>query len=325
MRWVLLSYAAAILIAPGFARAADADGCADHGALTRYPGSVLEWCKTDNFMPFKVPVGPVTGYRQIGEMLEVEGRVTRNFYSLVDERTHTEVWKNFSDALEEAGFEIIARGVNPARNVGKEVGGGGWLNVFYISNPWGTPGKINKLVTGTSSSGGTGAVFGRKERAEDTIYALVSLEQHSASEVAMLITVIETKEAQTGLVTADAEAMGNDIEELGRTVLHGLFFEHDKASLTPESNPALQEIAKYLEQGDKQFYVVGHTDSVGTYAYNMKLSADRAVSVRAALVQEHGVDGERLVAVGAGPVAPIFTNAAEGGRDKNRRVELVEQ
>lgn len=309
------------------AAAQDADGCEDHGAITRYPGSVLEWCKTDNYLPYKIPVGPVSGYRAIGEWVETEGRVTRNFYSLTGgERTHPEVWKNYKDALVAAGFEIIAEGMFPGRNVKGDIGGGGWQGVYYANNPWGEAGPVNKVVSGTSSSGGTGAVFGRKERADDTLYVLVSLEQHSSDEVAALITIVETKKAETGLVVANAEAMGKDIEELGRAVLDGLQFEHDSATLMAESKPALDEIAKLLKMlGGKNFYVVGHTDSTGTHAYNMQLSADRAMAVRTALVQDYGIVAGRLEAAGVGPLVPVFTNQSEGGRASNRRVELVER
>jgi len=63
-------------------------------------------------------MGPVTDYRTIGEWIETEGRVTRNFYSLTGgERTHPEVWKNYQDALVAAGFEIIAEGMFAERNV----------------------------------------------------------------------------------------------------------------------------------------------------------------------------------------------------------------
>ena len=127
-------------------------------------------------------------------------------------------------------------------------------------------------------------------------------------------------------MTANPEAMGKDIEELGRTVIEGLFFDHDKATLTAESKPALEEAAKLLGQlADKSFYIVGHTDSSGTYAYNAKLSSDRAEAVRQALLTDYDIDSDRLQAVGIGPVSPRFTNSSEGGKEKNRRVELVEQ
>lgn len=332
MKRSLIAVLALFFIAPVSAQetaaetAPDAEGCEDHGALTRYPGSVLEWCKTDNYLPYKIPVGPVTGYRRISDWIETEGRVTKNFYSLKGERTHPEVWKNYKDALVAADFEIIAEGMFPASNVKGDVGGGSWLGVYYGANPFGKPGAVGKLVSGTSSSGGTGVVFGKKERADDTIYVLVSLEQHSREEVAALVAVVETRKAESGFVTANAEAMGKDIEELGRTVIEGLFFDHDKAALKAESKPALDETARLLEtMADKSFYVVGHTDATGTFAYNQKLSADRAASVRAALVEDYGVAAERLQAEGVGPLSPVFTNASDGGREKNRRVELVEK
>lgn len=214
----------------------------------------------------------------------------------------------------------------PARNTSREIGGGNWLGIYYGENHWGRQGAINKLVSGTSSSGGTGAVFGRKERADDVIYVLVSLEQHSSNEVAALVAVVETKAAETGLVVANAEAMGRDIEELGRTVLDGLYFDHDKATLQPESAPALEQIAELLgTMSDRNFYVVGHTDATAAFAYNMQLSADRAMAVRDALLQDYGIDSARLQSAGVGPLVLVFTNQTEGGREKNRRVELVEQ
>ena len=285
------------------------------------------WCKIENYMPYKIPVGVVTGYRAISDWIETEGRVTRNFYSLTGgHRTHSEVYLNFKEALKAAGFEIIAAGLFPERNVKKDIGGSSWQGVYYAANPWSEQGPVGKLVSGTASSGGTGAVFGKKERAEDTLYVLVSLEQHSRKEVAVLVDVVETKPAQTGLVVANAEAMGKDMDEYGRTVLHGLFFDHDKATLTAESKPALNEIARLLaDRADKKFYVVGHTDASGDFAYNMRLSADRADTVSATLIQNYAIAPDRLQPAGVGPLVPVFTNATDGGREKNRRVELVEQ
>ena len=323
---VLLSLLLGLIGAPHVS-AEDAQGCVDHGVVTRYPNAILSWCKTDNYLPFRIPVGPVTGYRTIGDWLEVEGRVTRNFYSLPGgERTHPEVWKNYRDALTSEGFEIIAEGLIVESNVKGDVGGGTWLGVYYVENPWGESGPVNKLVSGTATAGGTGAVFARKRRAEDVIYVLVSLEQHSSDEVAALVTVVETKPVQSGLVSADADAMGKDILDTGRTVLHGLFFEHDKAILADKSNNTLGEIAKLLEiMPDKRFYIVGHTDATGEFAYNQQLSARRAEAVRAALIKQHGIASERLQAEGVGPLSPVLSNSGETGRQQNRRVELVER
>lgn len=327
------AFAVAAVMAIGLAQAPaafaqDAEGCEDHPALTRYPASVLEWCDVENFMPYKFPMGGVTGYRTIGEIEEIAGRVTRNFYSYKgDDRTHAEVWKNVSDAIKAAGFEIVGEGLGMDRSTQNEIGGVNWQAVHFINNPWtggGVP--VARMVSGTSTSGGTSAVLAKKERADDTLWISAVIEQHSSTEVAMLFDFIETKEAETGLITANAEAMGKDIKELGRTVIEGLYFDHDKATLTAESKPALDEAAKLLGQmSGKSFYIVGHTDSSGTYAYNAKLSSDRAEAVRQTLLTDYGVASDRLQAVGVGPVSPRFTNSTDGGKEKNRRVELVEQ
>lgn len=306
----------------------DADGCEDHPAISRYPGMELSWCDKENFIPFRVPLGPVTGYRTIGEWEDTEGRLTRNFYAYNGtDRTHSEVWKNISDAVKEAGFEVLAEGFFPESNVKGDVGGRGWQDVYFRTNPWkSNGGPVNTMAAGTSTTGGSGAVVAMKERADDTLYVVINVEQHSASAIGMLVDVMETKAAETGLMVANAEAMGEDIAELGRTVIEGLMFAHDDAALLPESEPALSEAAKLLKaMPDKAFYVVGHTDATGTYAYNMKLSSDRAMSVREALVERFGIAPGRLVAAGVGPLSPVFTNSSEGGRSKNRRVELVEQ
>jgi len=169
-------------------------------------------------------------------------------------------------------------------------------------------------------------VFARRQRAEDTLYALVSLEQHDVDTVAILVDVVETKKVESGKVVADAEAIGRDIEDQGRVVLEGLYFDHDRDTLTAESQPALAEIVEFLEGvPDEAFYIVGHTDNVGTFAYNLDLSRRRAESVRRSLVDEYGIAPERLQAHGSGPTSPVRSNAADSGRAANRRVELVEQ
>ena len=89
-----------------------------------------------------------------------------------------------------------------------------------------------------------------------------------------MIDIVEVEAADTGLVVVDAEAIGSDIEEYGRVVLHGIVFDFDKATLKAESKAALDPISEYLNSNPTiRFYVVGHTDSTGTYAYNIKLSS----------------------------------------------------
>ena len=69
--------------------------------------------------------------------------------------------------------------------------------------------------------------------------------------------------------------------------------------------------------------VTGYTDSVAPEAYNVKLSQQRADSVRDALINDHGIDPSRLTAIGYGEDSPVADNKTAAGRTKNRRVELI--
>ncbi len=139
------------------------------------------------------------------------------------------------------------------------------------------------------------------------------------------LTIVE-KAGMVQQIAANAGAFGNDIQSTGHAAVYGIYFDTGKSDLKPESQAALQEVAKLLA-GDPglKLLVVGHTDSVGELEANLKLSRARAEAVVQALTQSHGVAAIRLKAQGAGPIAPVATNRTEEGRAKNRRVELVEQ
>lgn len=303
-------------------QAQDAPGSEDHPAITRYPGSVIKWNKVENYMPYKIAAGPVTGYRTISDWIETEGRVTRLFYELKGARTHSEVYKNFKDALAVDKFDIFMDGFFPERNVKGTVGGYTWMQVAMGPQPH--PSGSTTLFKGTSTVGGTGVVFGRKERADGTIYILIYVRQYSSNTVIVSMDIVEEESAETGFVVADADAMGSDIEEYGKVALYGLYFDHDKATLKSESKPALDEVARLLKANPEwNFYVVGHTDMTGSMEYNRKLSGDRAKAVAEALINDYQIPRSRLESYGVGPLVPVFTNQKDAGRAKNRRVELV--
>ncbi|MCR9277378.1 MAG: OmpA family protein [Pseudomonadaceae bacterium] len=306
--------------------AKDVDGALEHPMFERYPGQVLAWQHIENYQPYKVAVGPVSGYRTISEWIETQGRVTRTFYKYEgDDRTYSEVYKNYLDALQAEGFDILGQG-NSADRKGVAVGSRQWMEVTFAENPATKPGAVGTMFSGTSSSGGAGAIVATKERAAGTAYVVIYVEQHSRNYIGTLIDIVEVESAETGLVVVDADAMGSDIDEYGRVVLDGIVFDFDKATLKAESKAALDAIAGYLKaNSEKQFYVVGHTDSKGTFAYNSKLSSDRARAVADALKQGYDIAPDRLQPHGVGPLVPVFSNGSDSGRDKNRRVELVER
>jgi hypothetical protein len=85
-------------------------------------------------------------------------------------------------------------------------------------------------------------------------------------------------------------------------------------------------VAKLLEgQPALRVHIVGHTDNQGTLAANLALSRARAQAVADALAKTHRIDPKRLGVAGVASYSPVASNAAEAGRAKNRRVELVVQ
>lgn len=100
-------------------------------------------------------------------------------------------------------------------------------------------------------------------------------------------------------------------------------FAFDSANLNPKFNPVLDKVAQTLVEFDKTVIeVAGHTDSVGSDAYNQQLSERRANSV-AAYLSGRGVSGARVVTIGAGEAHPVASNDTEEGRAQNRRVEIT--
>jgi len=136
--------------------------------------------------------------------------------------------------------------------------------------------------------------------------------------------IIETQAMQQE-VTLDAAAMASSIADTGSVAIYGINFDTAKSDIKPESQPAIDEIAKLLNNKPLlKVGIVGHTDMVGDATANMKLSQARAQAVITTLVTKHGIAATRLVAFGAGPWAPLASNKTDDGRAKNRRVELVE-
>ena len=107
-----------------------------------------------------------------------------------------------------------------------------------------------------------------------------------------------------------------------KIVLRGVNFDFDKANIRPDAAVILDEAASILnEHPGSSVSVGGHTDSIGTDAYNQGLSERRAKSVKDYLVGK-GVDASRLTATGYGEANPIASNDTKDGRALNRRVEL---
>jgi outer membrane protein OmpA-like peptidoglycan-associated protein len=107
-----------------------------------------------------------------------------------------------------------------------------------------------------------------------------------------------------------------------KIVLRGVNFDFDKSNIRSDAQPVLEEAVRTLkEHGTIDIIAEGHTDGIGSDAYNMKLSHRRADAVKKFLVS-HGIAADRIRTEGFGKTRPVASNDTDDGRAQNRRVEL---
>jgi outer membrane protein OmpA-like peptidoglycan-associated protein len=128
--------------------------------------------------------------------------------------------------------------------------------------------------------------------------------------------------------TIRVDAGGRDLygalEREGRVALEGIYFDTGSDQLRSESHATLAEVGGMLQEyPDLRLSIEGHTDSQGDESFNLDLSDRRAASVRRYLVEEFGIDPNRLSSRGLGETQPVASNDTPEGRQQNRRVELV--
>jgi len=126
-----------------------------------------------------------------------------------------------------------------------------------------------------------------------------------------------------------AEASGKNLvtqlQQKGEATTHAIFFAFNSAELKNESKPILNTVAQYLKINPAiKIEVQGHTDNVGGAEFNLKLSQNRAESVKSYLVKEAGISAGRLTTKGLGLTLPVSDNSTPQGRALNRRVVFRE-
>jgi outer membrane protein OmpA-like peptidoglycan-associated protein len=120
---------------------------------------------------------------------------------------------------------------------------------------------------------------------------------------------------------------GAEVERVGEGILvtfaSGVLFPFDSDVLTPTAQENLRQFAVTMrENPDTHILIAGHTDSVGTAAYNQNLSERRAAAA-SRFLQTQGIPAARLTTTGRGEFEPRYSNATEEGRRQNRRVEIA--
>jgi outer membrane protein OmpA-like peptidoglycan-associated protein len=122
----------------------------------------------------------------------------------------------------------------------------------------------------------------------------------------------------------DAPEIEQALQQSGRAQVYGIYFDFGSATIRPESEPVLKQIADALVKNPSwKLRVEGHTDNIGGDAFNLELSRRRADAVKQALLGRYRVQPGRLETAGFGASRPVESNDTLEGRARNRRVELV--
>ena len=312
--------------------AADVPGAKDHPLLKRFAGSEIIAYDTKRFVEYDLQTSTFENYNLeakkrefVSPPLHLEGSLTRLWYESQGDTSSLEVLRNYANELTAQGFEILYDSSKDAAAVK-------WNNYLAPFSSMEMKNLRSTYVMYAADKKGLKVLSAKKARDIGDIYvSVIAVEWDKDDQVYKAkrgtyaaVDIIEVKAMTQNMVTVKAEEMSKSITTVGRIALYGILFDFNKAEIKPESKTTLEEIAKMLKaEPNLALHVVGHTDNVGSYDFNLGLSKKRAEAVVAALVAEYGISASRLTANGVASLAPVAVNTSEEGRAKNRRVELV--
>jgi OmpA-OmpF porin, OOP family len=305
--WKLLITALAVLLVLPLAAQAqtrDVAGSHDYPGIGRFGGSVVTGYQVKDFDATRLQAAAFKDGKP-ADARRLEGHITRIAYRTNPGPSILEVSRNFETQLAKAGFEtLLACDTDQCGGIPFTEA----IDILPIPQMW-VDGFNYRYYAGHKSDNGR------------ELYAAV-LTSKNNDQVTTQLVVAVVGEIKNKMV--DAAAMAKGLGEKGHIALYGIYFDTDKATIKPASAPTLAEMAKLLNGAPQmRVFIVGHTDSQGSYEHNMTLSRQRAEAVAAALVASYKIAKARLYTAGIGYLAPLGSNATEDGRALNRRVELV--
>lgn len=303
-------------------------GGKDHPLLSRFEGAKMVGYKATAYDQAELPASRAyfkDNKIVVDKLLKPEGSYTRIAYVFPKDRSGLEVFRNYQAAIAQAGLKVLY-------NCEKEACGSlaSYYNSSYLMRDGFLDGGNSIHNSFNSGLGEPRYLVAQGTRPDGTPVHIAVLVAAPRSDYlgGISLQIVEGKPMDTGKVAATLNAgdMARRIAADGKVAVYGVYFDTDKAEVKPASKATLSEMAKLLQQDrNLKVHIVGHTDNQGAAAHNMDLSQKRAESVAKVLSAEYKIDAKRLSAKGVGPYAPVMSNDAEPGREKNRRVELVKQ
>ena len=286
--------------------------------VSPFKGSTLIGSYNTQFTGLIMLVNPLDSKKNPATMVK-EGELNSNIYKSPENVSTYELYKSYLGLFTGADFDILLDCKVPDCNV-KNITNGtyGYPNYVFINRTY--EGEISSSEKGYLTGWTEYYLSVKKTTADGTYYIMILI---SSQRNLYSIDVLKVDEMDEESVNLSPELLKEKIKSEGKAVLEGIFFETGKAIIMEESNPALAQIAIYLNENPEfYYYVVGHTDDTGNFEENLSLSEKRANAVIEAL-KAIGVNVSRLNGHGVGPLSPSATNQTEIGKSKNRRVELV--
>jgi OOP family OmpA-OmpF porin len=175
---------------------------------------------------------------------------------------------------------------------------------------------LGKLMLGTAVMALTGTAFaGAVPNATDSSGAPI----RDASGACVVSSGIEHPDCKPKVAPAPA-APASVRQSI--VIQADALFDFDKSVVRPDGKKSIDEALAKLKGVDLEMVIAtGHTDSVGSDAYNQKLSERRAAAVKDYLVSK-GIPASKVTTIGKGESQPVATNKTAEGRQKNRRVDI---
>jgi len=306
------------------------EGATPHPMVPLPAGGYITRDEFTDFAELTFPASPGTRRSGFDEELNIEGAYRKMEYTVDGlELSLLRLYRGYVQHFESNGFEIVFSGIGDELSARDGFSFISYESGFLSATP-STAGDSNAYILVRSPDEGTvvAVSFFSRQNARRMMVNAVDIEEMEALD----LFTPEPEAAPDVVEEPPVELVQQDMAELetglladGRVVVNAILFEFDQAEILPESAQALATVAELMtERPGLSLLVVGHTDGVGSFDYNLRLSVERARAVVAWLSGRHQIAEGRLRPAGAGPMSPVTTNRTEAGRAQNRRVELVE-